>query len=500
MTAQDVLRSLELRPITGKHSSGVKAAARVGDSAFSPEQLENSFNAEYAKIERYFEENAAALEGRRRQLRQRPSDIRIISDSGIDQLFQPDIGLRRRGTTVPVFRYAPPKVNKGLRKFKEGIRYVVMHGFGSDWDVHRMRSLSVNTPAIDPQTGHNPRRFANGISQLVGRNAQTAIHHLISLRGDLVNSVSWDNRCVHGEGGGVTPINDFAVGIEHEMWSIKQPNKKVPRFIIDQGPFSQAQYAVNAFILKKLEAYTGNSFTNYLGGTKNILRGQLKQGVTGCFSHASSAKTGKGDPGAEFLLPPEFELRVSSLAALPETRDNVNRWNKRFDLWYADTPNGTKISAYARIFEIVGRLRSFNLQSEVFNPNLGGGPIDMLSPTVGGTYMAGAAQNSLRDRLSGVDRAQQMQRTTRANLFESQRNVNAASATAWATHASNARQITQQAMRLPVVFNAVGFDFATGTWVNNTTTNQPSSTKMKELLVAGKDETPTTDNTDPTNG
>lgn len=486
MTVRDIIRQANLRPLNGQHTAGASAATKIGDAAFSLEQLNQSFAHEIGKLSGLFEENDAAYQNRRRQLRQRDKDLRIISPSGSDLLYSPALGLINRGNNVPIFRYFPPKTNDGIRKFDAGIKYVVMHSFGRGFDQNITNKLKSRTVAIDPATGHNPRRFALGLQTLLepSEKNRNAIHHLVSLRGDLVNSVSWDNRCIHGEGGGITGINDASIGIEHEEWMLRQTTEMRIRSIEDHGPYSEQQYAIDAFILKKLEAYTGNTFTNYIGGTREELKANLASGATGCFNHQNSST--HDDPGAEFFLPPGFLLGITEVSSIPTLADRAGAWERRFQLWYSDLPRGTKISAYDRIFDKVRRLRSFDLQTEVFDLALAQTRVNITAPEITGSYTVAAAQKATRDKLEAVNRAERMQSTTRKDAYEQARKDNTAVATAWARNAGKLAQITQKSPRTPIVQDAVAFDYRIGQWVNVATQAQPTTAQMASELTAGE--------------
>jgi hypothetical protein len=55
-------------------------------------------------------------------------------------------------------------------------------------------------------------------------------------------------------------VNSRSIGIEHEEWYAYPAGATNSREIEDHGPYNDAVYATNAFILKKLEAYTGKNF------------------------------------------------------------------------------------------------------------------------------------------------------------------------------------------------------------------------------------------------
>lgn len=523
MTVGSVIRRANFPPTDGSHRVS-RLAARGSDSTLSLEQTQQTFASEINSVLRFHESNAAMLANRRAQLRQNPTGLRIISSVGYNQLLSASMGTPwdRRPTRLsslegqddgrgePVFRYIAPKTNEGMRRFRDGISFVVMHSFGRGFDISRIKDNNVRSVRIDPATGHNPRRFANGLNTLLNPGAlagsnphasRAAIHHAVSLRGDLINSVSWDNRCIHGGGGsqrtmpnpagrGARPrrvpnpvpgpvdnaSNDYSIGIEFEEWYLAQ-RPGVAREIQDHGPFSEEQFTIAAFVLRKLEAYTGQQFRRFLGSEETGLYDQIRARTVGCYCHKDTST--HADPGAEFFLPQGFELNVTDLRTQPALSGRRGAWEERFEIWWSDVPRGTKISAWDRIFSKMERLRSFDVRSEVFNPALGRGPINLGSPSVTGSYTVAAAQASAQNRLSGVDRAQQMQGASRSGLYSAAQGANSAIQTALATQAGRLAAITEGSLRLPVIVNALGFDFSTGLWVNNTTENSRTAEALR---------------------
>lgn len=474
MTDPAHLRGKNQKPLSG-HDAPHSSALDTDVTALGAELLDQQFAKQFAMLNRYFEANQAGYENRRNQLRQNPGSLRIISSVRRELLFTPEIGLEDRGSGAPVFSYMPPSTNEGIKAFKQEISTVVMHSFGRGYDRGQLANSSARTVPIDARTGHNPRRFANGVSTFITPQTGTNVHHSVSLRGDLVNIVSWDNRCIHAN-----ECNDYSIGIEHEEWfrrSFDSNGRPIPlRDIQDQGPFSEAQYAVDAFILKKLEAYTGKSFTNYLGVGQELVQ-NLKARNPGCVAHAAIPTSSHNDPGGEFYLPLGFELGVTPVTAIPLVRTSISKtaweraWTERFAMdWYQNLPRGTRISAYDRIFDKVNRLRSFDLQSEVFDPALNNSRIPIVVPAVKGTYTVALAEKASQNKLSAIQRAQQMQNASRVQAYTSAQSTNNAVAEAWARNTANLIRVQQTRLDIPVVVNAIYKDRVTGEWVRGTNT------------------------------
>jgi hypothetical protein len=505
-------RIFNLQPIDLSHTGGRRGIRGRDllreDTALTPEALERGTASQLQALNRFVESNSEALRNHRRQLRLNPTNLYIISDAGRDLLFQNEMGLRQRGRAAPVFAYYPPMTNETLRRRRRGtqIRFIVAHRFSPD-DARLNARPNARTIGIDPETGYNPRRFANGVQQLIDPNrttrvrgervpAKATVHHLLSLRGDHIRSVSWDMAANHvgpmSGGGSARNVNNLSIGIEHEGWAARTniENRRIDS-TRDWGPYSEEQFANDAFIIKKLTAYTQLDYLHYLG-TDTELRQRARAGESGCFNHISIS-TGHTGAGVEFFLPPGFLLRQSSFASVNDENvsGKVRRWEERIAFWYPNVRTGTDISAWGRIFAKTRRLRNFNIQTELFDPTLGQGPIPLTVPsTINNTHRAAAAQLSANTRISGFERSQQMQAGTRAGFYNSAVSQNAAVATAIAEYSTSLLRVTQTSLRLPVVVNALAFDYQTGQWINATTTNSMSASEVARRAQSTTNETP----------
>ena len=486
----DYRASLGLRQETDSHDSRDSFGATGSGEALSDASIAGGLQQQFAHLDEVLAVNQSAYANRRAALHLTNSPILVISDIGKDQLF--NMGLRARGTGAPIFRYFAPKSTGHLRAMaRDDIKWMVMHSFGRGFDARALRN-GQRTVSIDPLTGHNPRRFINGLNTLVngtarnasdGETALAAIHHAISLRGDVVNSVPWDTACVHGEGGHYQDlgINAHSIGIEHEEWmAAPAPSRghsveRRFREIQDHGPYSEETYSCDAFIMKKLGAYTGRDYAHYLGEGLEA-RENIRNGVVGVFNHNSSSQhlnererlVGHADPGGDFFLPPEYELRVTPFSSMAATKGRPGAWQERIEIWYSTVPDGTRISAYARIFEKVGRLRSFNLQTDVFDPTIAGGVISLTPPTPTGTSSQVLAQTAARDRVSAAERSVRAGTSSRVELYAAAGDTSSAVQLAMSRASSRLGAIADHTLRLPVVVNALTFDFDTGLWSNLT--------------------------------
>lgn len=516
MTAKDVLRNANVRPL-GQHNTS-HPSRKVGGVTLDEETTQQDFNAAMSRAQRWYDDNIESYKNRRRQVRQKESNLHIISRKGYNELLRAEMlppwekrqvrlgkieGLENnRG--VPIFRFFPARGQEGVRPRRGGpnnIYFVVMHSFGRGWDFGKAAKFKTQSAALEENNGHNPARFLNGMKQLLkpGTAKNTGVHHILSLRGDLVNSVSWDNTAIHA---GKRTTN-YSIGIEHEEFMVLRgevTTKRASRIfsalkgkgsfraadlsgIVDHGPFSEEQFSIDAFILKKLEAFTGRSFQRFLGHRGEV-EANIKNRVAGCLNHNSIS--GHSDPGAQFFLQPDFEIGVSDISTHPSTRDRPRAWELYFERWWSHVPKGSKISAYARIFEKMERMRSFDLQTEVFDPSLGKGPIDIDSPDIKGNHTVAAAEGAAKNKIDGLDRSQRMQQQTRSGLYDASQRASAASSDAWAKGNTKLARIQKKALKVPVIVHALGFNYETGKWENKTTENEISEREAARLAGSGE--------------
>ena len=461
--------------------------------------LGQDFAAELAKLIAHYEGTVPAYRNIQAQKNSVATNLRIVSIAGAEGLFKPDVlkaalalqgvtlpagyscGVKRSGPlTDPVSYYVPPLSGETFKKFNPSIKFVVMHSFGRAYDYAQTRRKGTKAaPAegagfntTDPATAYNAARFASGLLQYVTPStpAQTGMHHLVSLRGDLVNSASWDSACTHvvstGAKNNLPAINQKSIGINHEEWYYDNQGTGELRSVEDHGPYSEQQYVLDAFLLKKLEVYTGDKFTRYLGHGPE-LKANVSSNTPGCFAHASGSN--ELDPGAEFFLPPDFRLGITSVSSVPLIKalygDKTAAWDRRFEIWYKNAAKGEYISAYARIFAKVEKLRSFDITTELFDPTLQTLSLNVKVPAITGSGPLSVAQSISQNKLLSVVRAQQAQAITRPGFSTAAQATANAASTAWARNTANLSSITQRTSSEPsTISNALFLDPNTGLW------------------------------------
>jgi hypothetical protein len=463
--------------------------------------LGQDFTAELSKLVSHHQGNIPAYNNIIAQKGSTLTKLRVISITGAEGLFKADVlkeplaladvtlpaghscGVRTSGPLKdPIDYYIPPVSTSNFFKFSPSIKFVVMHSFGRTYDFDRMRKTKMRSPSKDdstfvpsnPATAYHAERFALGLQTYMSPEAlaQSGMHHLVSLRGDLVNSASWDAGCTHvfnpasNPGRSVAGVNQRSIGINHEEWYYDVLGTGKIREVEDHGPYSEQQYVLDAFIIKKLEIHTGEKFTRYLGHG-NDLRSNIASNTTGCFANASVSSN--LDPGAEFFLPPDFQLGVTSVASVPLIKDlygsDTKAWDRRLATWYKNASKGEFISAYARIFAKVERLRAFDPNLEVFDPTLTVLALDVKVPAITGQGPLAIAQQLTQNKLLAVNRAQQAQALPRNGINAAARGTSSASASAWAKNTAGLSHITQSTSSEPaVIVNALYLDSNTGEW------------------------------------
>jgi hypothetical protein len=104
-------------------------------------------------------------------------------------------------------------------------------------------------------------------------------------------------------------------------------------------------------------------------------------------------------------------------------------------------------------------------------------------PDVIGTGTVAAAGSSGRDRVAAMDRSDRMQASTRADLYLAAEGQTSAVTGAMARSSSRLRMTAGRVQALPIVQEALGFDFATGEWTQQTTTSQMSGADVSGALA-----------------
>lgn len=459
------------------HDANDAQNTSLTSASLSPEAQDQGMQKGFAAITQYFQENELALRNILKQRRAKVESRRVISDIGFNELAQ--VGLPNKGSS-PVFQYVPPKAGQIILRDRvlrddEKPYIFLIHSFGGGVDKGALRARNVKSIAVDLDTGFSPKRYYNGVRELVATGttaSKKSIHHLISRRGDLTNSAPWDVVAFHGGGPNnemlqnqVSSINHVSIGIELEEYYIRHNDESRITAIINRVPYTDQQYAVIAFLLKKHILWTGNTdILRWLGPTPETIA-NVRNKQTGCALHLAFNPE-HADPHAEFLFPQGFTKGDPIPSHLSE---NKKDWERRIELFHGDKPQGTPLSAWDIIFDKVARIREFTLSTEVFNLNYVNPRIPLETPIITGTHTAALAGLAGRDQITHVERTQQLQSQTRAQIYDKARSTASSLRETIANHSSRLTQINNTIVKPAVISNAEEFDYATGEWVRNTT-------------------------------
>lgn len=107
-------------------------------------------------------------------------------------------------------------------------------------------------------------------------------------------------------------------------------------------------------------------------------------------------------------------------------------------------------------------------------------------PLVTGTYSAALAQKALQTRLETVRRAIVLQGVTRPQYFDFARKANAAVSAAWTSKVNNNIRITELALTIPAVVDAIARDPVTGIWGKTTNLTTLGTSTVAQPTAASK--------------
>jgi lysophospholipase L1-like esterase len=104
-------------------------------------------------------------------------------------------------------------------------------------------------------------------------------------------------------------------------------------------------------------------------------------------------------------------------------------------------------------------------------------------PPPTGSHVASLAQAASNERVHNNTRATQMQATLRTGMYDSANINQSARQTAIASQEARYTDSGSRQLRVPVVTNALGFDFPTGLWINRSSTNATTETETPTPIV-----------------
>jgi len=464
--------------ITPQQAQGLDVSGSSG-AAESAEIANASLNTNFQKIGRFHDQSQVALSNARKQQIKKRTDVRVISDAG----FRSIAGFPTT-TSTPSFRYSPPPTAVE-RAEKDVILNVVFQSFGSEHDLAALNNNNAQSVSVDPATGHSVERFNLGLKSFTG-NKTSSIHHIVSRNGDLVNSVSWDQLGRYISNSAIRPsIQSRSIGVALEARFRRHSKEVAQRFNLNQktldpvlnlAPFTERQYFVCAFILKKLKIWLGNDdILSWLGAGSDTISA-LQSQAPGCVNYVDAASKPSSllGPNAEFLLPTNYKKGDP----LPSHLSGDPRWEKRIAIFYEGVPNGTLLSAWGRIFEKVEAIREYNLASEIFDTSIANEILDVTAPTISGAVHVAAAEKTGANKVNQYRRATLLQDVSRANFF-SKSTANAETSSAvMRRRAAQIMTVSESSSSVPIIEEGLCFNYETGQWERDTTINIPGDNQI----------------------
>ena len=474
----------KLTDITSQAATGADLSGVSGEEE-NLEVSNASLQTNFQKIGRYYDRSQMALANARRQPKKGIDDLRIISEIG----FRSIPGFETTPST-PTFQYSPlPTAEK--RAKKDVVANLVMQSFGAEFDLAALNNNATRSVAVDPATGHSAERFNLGVKSLTG-DSPSSIHHLVSRKGDLVNSVAWDQLAAFISNNTIKPsIQSRSVSVALEARYIRHPtttaqqygfNQRTLNNVLHLVPYTEFQYFVCAFILKKLATWLGSTGIVTWLGYANASIDAFKAQTTGCANYSDLALQADDfrGPFAEFLLPIDYKKGDT----LPSYLSSDPRWAQRLDIFFARVPKGTLLSAWGRIFEKMQAIREYRYTDELFDTSLANPTVELFAPTVTGAAHVGVAERTGANQINQYRRADQMQNTPRSTFFSFGQGVADLAANVVRQVSSQLVSVSDSPVDTPIIDDGLCFNFESGQWEQDTTVNIPGDVQISRNKLA----------------
>lgn len=443
-------------------------ALSANNEEFTPEALLEAGRNSFARILGAYGEQASV---QRNEATPTPATtdengqpILYVSDVGYRELFADSAQMiTLYGSDNAQGRARPEEVLSNRQ-----VDQVVLHSFGWAIDSAALRS-GARSIQVEAQTGHNPYKVYNRLQQVLSGSA-AGTTHVISRRGDIYNVLPWSKA---------PPLNGVRAlaeqQIESRSISIDLEALYTTQHIEFQGtdetvfrivglmPYTPEQMSALAFLLKKLSLWSTSDVFTSLGYTRDVVRPKLGNGnqhTPGCVNFSAYAPNERFSPGGEFEFPEGFVLGN----ALPTHLNlNTEAWNMRLQrlYWSAGYSGGTPLSALTNLRTLAGNIRDYSFETELFTSVSAPAVFEAAPPE---TVLAASNEVALAATGSGYSRAQTMQSTTRARMYEA--GPIALDAVAIATAELEARQMAQRdtAVSAPATQSALCFNFELQMW------------------------------------
>lgn len=345
---------------------------------------------------------------------------------------------------------------------------VVLHSFGWAIDVAALRA-GARSIQVEAQTGHNPYKVYNRLQQvLAGRTPGTT--HVISRRGDIYNVLPWSKAPPSNAVRSLAEqqVEGRSISIDLEAWHTTQNipfqgTDETQFRIVGMMPYTAEQMSALAFLMKKLGLWCTSDVFTSLGFTRDVVRPKLGNGnqhAPGVVNFSAYAPNERFSPGGEFELPEGYKLGDPLPAHLSA---DAASWNMRFERLYRANgyADGAPLSALSNLRSIAENIRDYSFETELFVSLTAPAVFEAAPPE---TILAAANEVALAAVGSGYARAQTMQSTTRARMYEAGPIALDAAATAAAE--LEATQLAQRstAVTVPATQSALCFNFELQMW------------------------------------
>lgn len=461
-------------------------ALSANDSTFSIEALEAAQQNSFDRILSQLSSQAAI-----QQNLETPTDTSTSPD-GSTTLYVSPAGYSTLFATQPKTLYLSEGKGARTRPTNAIVDQVVLHSFGWSIDSVALRAGAKSIQVDSREVGYNPYKVYQRVQQVLF-GARQATSHIITRRGDILSACPWNRAPAVNAGGQAANLRvpERSISIELEAWwtGYNVDFRRTPEGdfkILGQMPYTPEQITALAFLLRKLGIWSSCTPTDPLGFTyaqvSNVV-GNASGHRPGIVNVSALDRARAGQPGAEFELPKTWKVGD----AIPAHLD-APVWQRRLQIYYGGYAAGTPISAYARVQQAFDALPLYSMQSELFEQR----STTLYSSTPPAVPGAGAAAAlAATAQGEGFARAETMQRQGRAGLYEAAPTTNDAVTVAIAQYTGQLGERRDQTPTVPVIRNALAFDFAQGKWVLCTTRVQVGSAGAPQFHATSPPPSPT---------
>jgi len=461
-------------------------AVAASDTTFTPDELASVVAGGFSRILDGLEAQTAVQRNQAVPATAAATD-RYVARTGFDSLLP-----------GREFQYTRSTIGRGFARPSEvtqadpsPVDQVVLRSFGWSIDQAALR-LGARSIRVDSlESGHNPYKIFARIQEAT-QQPHRAPSHLISRRGDIYSLVPWNRApdCNLSQAARSKRVADRAISIELEAWHTgfyvpySSATERTFR-ITGLMPYTDAQMQAVAFLLRKLGVWSNTDPTTCLGFTMSQIGARLGNGGShqaGTVLESVFSSQTPQSPGGEWQFPPDWVLGDPLPGHLS---DQSAAWTTRLQTYYTGqgVAAGTAISHYKTIKDIYDTLPVYDIETSLFEAQSAAAVYvaDPGAPTA--SAPASAAADATGESFA---RSQRMQGSLRNQLYDAMSVANEATSTAVALQAMRANAMRTAKISIPVVRNALAFNFATGEWniIVGTTTLNPNPSAVADALKA----------------